>query len=115
MAPVFLSGDYVLCLKAPRWSSLYTLFKRTFKKRTATTPQHHYRIGDVLLVAHPRYELIVKRVAQLATEQAQGYWLSGDNLSASVSQAEMGIVSEAQVLGKVIWHIRNPEAHKSAQ
>jgi nickel-type superoxide dismutase maturation protease len=56
--------------------------------------------GDVVVVDHPVYQRIVKRIEKTCSQQ--GIWLTGDNLSASVSSDDMGWVSRNQVKGKVI-------------
>ena len=83
MSPNFLEGDFVICAKFP-WS----IFKQ----------------NDVVLIQHPQYGMILKKIhSQVAN---QSFLLIGINLSESVSTQQMGIVSKDQIIGKVFWRIK---------
>lgn len=81
MSPAFNHGDYVFTL---RW-------------RTGLKP------GDVVVVDHPRFKTIIKRIA--AINPRGELRLYGDN-PASTSSEALGWQSADGVIGKVIWHIQ---------
>lgn len=57
------------------------------------------RVGDVVVVQHPQFDIIIKRIAAILPH---GLTLQGDNLEASTSSECMGLVSNTRVLGKVV-------------
>ncbi|MBM6550727.1 hypothetical protein JQX58_06555 [Marinomonas ostreistagni] len=77
MSPTLHHGDYVIT-------------------RTCLLNLH---AGDVVVVQHPQFDIIIKRIAAILPH---GLTLQGDNLAASTSSERMGLVSHARVLGKVI-------------
>ena len=83
MVPTMFDGDYVLCC---RWIK--------FKSK----------LDDIVVVRHPNYGHIVKRVADI--DQYRRLKLAGDNHFISTSADEMGRVEMAHVLGKVIFKIK---------
>ena len=82
MLPSFEPNQYVVCW---RW------------------PGTRFRVGDVVVVRHPAYDLIIKRVLQ--TDSTRGYLLRGDN-SASTSTEALGWVKKAEILGRVIYRVK---------
>lgn len=60
-----------------------------------------YRINDVVVVEHPVYGRIIKRVVGIDSGKLL---LAGDN-PASTSSNQLGWLTKDQVIGKVIWHI----------
>lgn len=83
MSPNFNHQDFVLALRWP-WS--------------------RFRAGQVVLVKHPRYQLIIKRIYRVKHHQLL---LTGDN-SCSTSSDAMGWVDNEDVVGRICWHIRAP-------
>jgi len=81
MYPTLRDGDYI-------WAS----------KRLLS----HYRQGDIVLVDHPLYTRIVKRIKHI--DKDGQYWLVGDGID-SVSSLQMGPVSNRQILARMFWHI----------
>ena len=81
MSPAFNSQDFVLAVRWP-WSRFY--------------------VGQAILANHPRYRLIVKRIALVEADQV---FLEGDHPDSTSSQA-MGPVSQQQLMG-VCWHIKH--------
>ncbi len=61
------------------------------------------RVNDVLVVNHPQYQRIIKRVARICPER--GIWLSGDHHE-SVSSMQMNWVARSYIQGKVIFSIK---------
>lgn len=61
-----------------------------------------YLEGDVVIVNHPRYQTIIKRICQ--SKDGQTYLLSGDGEQSTLTEA-MGLISHQQMVGKVRWHI----------
>jgi nickel-type superoxide dismutase maturation protease len=83
MTPTLYQGDYVLCLTWP-------LFKS--------------RKSQVVVVNHPRYQKIIKRIKRVS--DSRGYWLAGDNPQSTSSQ-ELGFVTQENIVGWVILTIAN--------
>ncbi len=81
MAPNFTHNDYVLSFA---WRGT------------------RYRPGDVVIVKHPQYRTIIKRIAEI-NNQGQAL-LAGDN-PASTSSNSLGWQEQEDLIGKVIWHI----------
>jgi len=80
MAPSLLSDDYIIVLRFP-WSRFYQ--------------------GQVVLVEHTQYQLIVKRIADV---RGQEVLLMGDH-PCSLSSDDMGWVDEKQIVGKLFCRI----------
>lgn len=80
MSPAYTEGDFVVTL---RCSSL--------------------RPGDVVIVTHPRFRTIIKRVSAISPDGL--VLLQGDN-PASTSSTTIGWQPKARIIGKVIWHCR---------
>lgn len=78
MSPSFNDGDFVLGLK--KWLK--------------PAP------GQVLLIDHPRYGRIIKRVIDC---NESGLRLAGDNAKEGVSSEEIGLINQDQIIAKVIW------------
>ncbi|MBV1907987.1 MAG: S24/S26 family peptidase [Kangiellaceae bacterium] len=85
MSPTLASRDFVLSLRFP-WSN--------------------FNPGEIVLVQHPEYHLIVKRVSFVDEHQIQ---LQGDN-TASVSSELMGWIDLDNIVGKIIWHFPAPSS-----
>lgn len=83
MTPTLYPGDYVLCLTQP----LFRLKK-----------------NQVVVVNHPKYQKIIKRIRQACDNR--GYSLTGDN-SQSTSSQELGFVTQESVVGLVLLKIAN--------
>lgn len=66
------------------------------------------RVGDVVAARRPDRPslVIVKRVSR-ATEDG-GWWLTGDNASASDDSRVFGAVHEEHLLGRVVWRYWPP-------
>ncbi len=87
MRPAFCEGDFVI-----------------------TWQTHRLKIGDVITVNHPRYGLIIKRISQIdRSSDLPSLTLNGDNRRLSTPSDALGVVSIEQVLGKVLWHIKQPK------
>lgn len=84
MLPTLADGDYVV---ASRWYA-------------------RIRPGDILVIDHPRYRRIVKRVLRVC--KRRGLLLGGDNATASVDPHMIGWISPQRVLGKRLWSVRQP-------
>ena len=80
MSPAFRNEDFILALSLP-W--------RRFHK------------GQVVLVKHSTYQLIVKRIACVKHDKIL---LKGDNLC-SLSSAAMGWIKQGDIVGHVIFHL----------
>lgn len=81
MLPSLRSGDFVIANK------LYISIE----------------VEDVILVNHPTYARIIKRVSKVC--QKKGVYLVGDN-DESVSSDQMGWVSLSQIQAKVLFSIK---------
>lgn len=62
----------------------------------------HFKIGDIIVVRHPEYGTIVKRVVE--TDSGQKFLLAGDNPHSTSSQS-LGWIKQDRILGKVIFSI----------
>ncbi len=84
MVPTLLPDDYVVCWRRSR-----------------------YQTGQMVVVQHDSLGIIVKRIAACYAvgEGARRYALCGDN-PASTSTEAMGLVDTGQLLGRVIWTVR---------
>lgn len=82
MAPAFEHGDYAV-------------FRR-YGRRSAG-PQ----VGDAVLVDHPQYGTIVKRVARRPS--ASAVELAGDAV-ASTPGIDLGAVPTHRIWGRLLWH-----------
>ena len=78
MYPVLRPGAYVLVI---RW------------------PSTTFIIGDLVLVKHACFNLIVKRIVDCCDTQVL---LAGEN-PGSVSSEAMGWVPKQQILGRIVW------------
>lgn len=81
MSPTLNHGDFIL---ACRFFSL--------------------KVNDVIVVDHPIYNRIIKRIDQINPQQK--IWLKGDNSTESVSSEQMGWIDPSAVKGKVIYCIK---------
>lgn len=77
MHPVFRHGDYVLAFQ---WRNI------------------QYRIGDVVLIRHPEFGMLIKRISQIREDH---FLLEGDNSNFSLSPARIGWQPERRIIGKV--------------
>lgn len=78
MAPGLMPGDYIIALKCP---------------------QQCYQAGHIVLLQHPRYGAIIKRIK---SKQDRQVLLSGDN-PASVSSEQMGWLDQKLIQAKLIY------------
>ena len=92
MYPTLSEGDYVV---ASRWFL-------------------GIRPGDVLVVDHPNYGRVIKRVLRVSRER--GLSLSGDNTYASVVPEKLGWVKRRRVLGKHVLTVKQsrPQSCRAA-
>ncbi len=83
MEPHFLEDDF-------------TVFRRPlFKPR--------YRAGDVVVLEHASFGLIIKRIRDRLS--AQEYQLNSDNKD-GLETTQIGICHDRQIRGKVFWRIK---------
>jgi nickel-type superoxide dismutase maturation protease len=88
MLPTLRPGDVVVVRRRPR----------------------RVRVGDLVVVELPGRPLGVKRVVHRV---AEGWWVEGDNQSASTDSWDFGAVSTAAVRGRVVWVYRSPRRRAS--
>ncbi|MGB0733670.1 MAG: S24 family peptidase [Pontibacterium sp.] len=81
MAPWCESGDFVIGM---RWFVAV------------------YRPGDVVVVRHARFGLIIKRIQSI--DKNEGVWLCGDNPS-STSTERLGVVPVDALQGRIICRV----------
>lgn len=60
-------------------------------------------VGSVVVVEHPRYGRIIKRVS--AIDDHGQLWLCGDNQQRSTSTSALGAITTDQVLARVICRL----------
>lgn len=87
LAPEYNEGDFVLIAKIP---FLYNQLQN----------------DDVIVFQHPTYGVMIKKIASIG-QQGEEIFVIGvhDN---SVDSRSFGSIKRADVLGKVVWHIRKP-------
>lgn len=81
MRPLLHEGDFVLAL---------TVLRRV-------------KLNRLLVVRHPTFGIIIKRVISIAADGS--FFLASDN-AAGVSTRQMGVMKPEQVLGRVLWCVR---------
>ncbi|WP_051221683.1 S24 family peptidase [Neptunomonas japonica] len=81
MDPIFRDGDYIVS------------FSWRFSR---------YRVNDVVIVRHPIYGSIIKRIIDI--DNAGAVLLAGDN-PASTSSEKIGRQPKQLIIGKLLWHI----------
>ncbi len=92
MNPVYKHGDFVLAF---HWQN------------------RQYRLGDVVLLRHPKFGMLIKRISQLREDHVL---LEGDNADSSISPARIGWQPEDRILGKVSLNLSNvPKRIKQPQ
>ena len=64
-------------------------------------PWTRFKEGQMVLVDHPKYKLMVKRICKVIDDKCL---LMGDHFT-SLSAEKMGWVEEQRIIGKVIYHI----------
>ena len=83
--PEFRDGDYVLAVRVP-------------------FPSGKIKSGNVIVFRQPVHGLLVKRV-QKVLDDGTAFEVRGTQIESTDSR-NFGPVPLSQVLGKVIWHIR---------
>ena len=68
-----------------------------------------YKKGDIVLIDHTQYLVIIKRVLRLNNQGE--VWLKGDNVNSSVSSEEIDWQSQDVILGKVFFHVSERKAN----
>jgi signal peptidase I len=86
LSPFFLSGDYVLLRTSSRGYNL--------KK------------GDVVVFNHPQFGRLIKQV-QSIEPTARAIRVKGTH-PASLDPIQLGSIPFSDIIGKVIWHIKQP-------
>lgn len=87
LSPFFLPGDYVVVAKM-------------FWHRKG--PQ----VGDIVVFNHDRYGLLIKRIQSRSADGAD--FVVGGNQPDSLDSTRLGLISQDDMLGSVIWHIKRP-------
>jgi len=87
LAPEYQEGDFVLVTKIPFL-------------------MNHLKIDDVVVFNHPLYGVLIKRIESVASDGGEVFVI-GTNEN-SLDSRQFGAVQRANLLGKVIWHIRKP-------
>jgi nickel-type superoxide dismutase maturation protease len=83
--PAFRQGDFVLISKIPFW------FNRL-------------RVGEAVVFNHPVYGQMIKQIERILDGGRAVFVVGLDEFS--VDSRQFGPVARADLLGKVIWHIR---------
>jgi nickel-type superoxide dismutase maturation protease len=84
MMPEYSEGDFVLAAKIP---FIFVL-----------------RPGDVIILQHPLYGLLVKRIEAISGD-GQQITVLGTHPT-SIDSRTFGPIAPQEVIGKVIWHVR---------
>jgi hypothetical protein len=88
LEPDYQTGDYALAACLPGW-------------------WQRLRPGDVVVLRHAVYGMMVKRIEQI-DPQRQEITVIGSHPE-SIDSRTFGPLPRAQILGKVIWHVRKPQ------
>ena len=92
LTPDYHEGDFVLIRKVP------------FSTR-------RYREGDVVAFCHPDHGLMIKRLHAIS-ENGTRLTVHGSH-PFSVDSRSFGPIDAINVLGKVVWQIKNPTSRRS--
>lgn len=87
LSPIFFPGDYVLIRK-------YTFLFGSISE------------GDIVVFTHPSYGLMIKEIYWVNSELQQIHVKGSHPLS--VDSSKIGPIASADILGKVILHIKKP-------
>ena len=69
----------------------------------ATRFYRHIKLNDLLVINHPSYGRIIKRVAKISNKK--NIYVTGDN-SESISSEQIGSIAKSQIQGKVLFSIK---------
>lgn len=87
LTPEYREGDFVIITKIPFF--LYQL-----------------KVGDVVAFRHPDYGTLIKKVAAISAGGDEIFVIGTHEHS--VDSRHFGTLQRADLMGKVIWHIRKP-------
>ncbi len=87
LTPEYREGDFVLITKIPFF--LYPL-----------------KVGDIVAFRHPDYGTLIKKVATISAGGDEIFVIGTHEHS--VDSRHFGTLQRADLMGKVIWHIRKP-------
>ena len=85
LAPEITEGDFVVLLKIP--------FSFNYIKP-----------DDVIAFSNPHYGVMIKRVSQVDDKRSRFFVLGNNDLS--VDSRRLGWIDHEDLVGKVIWHIK---------
>jgi len=60
-------------------------------------------IGDIVIVEHPIYGEIIKRLSHI--DDADNLWLTGDGTD-TLSTRKMGAIPRSALTARILWHIK---------
>ncbi len=87
LSPLFLPGDYVIIGKC---SYLFGALNK----------------GDIVVFSHPSFGLMIKEIDSIDSMLQQIHVKGSHPLS--VDSSQLGPIATTDILGKVVWHIKNP-------
>jgi len=87
LSPFFVAGDYVLIGKC---SYLFGAISE----------------GDIVVFTHPSFGMMIKEIYKINSELQQFHVKGSHPLS--IDSRQIGPIAAADILGKVIWHIKTP-------
>ena len=87
LSPFFLAGDYVLIGNC---SYLFGAIRE----------------GDIVVFTHPSFGLMIKEIDKI-NSGLQQIQVKGSH-PLSLDSRQIGPIATADILGKVIWHFKNP-------
>jgi len=87
LTPEYKGGDFVIVLKIPLW----------FK-----SPKR----GDVVVFRQSNYGILIKQVDRYDPQSGE-FFVIGTHAD-SVDSRQFGALHKRDLIGKVIWHVRNP-------
>jgi len=90
LSPFFLPDDYVLVVRS-------RFLIRQLKP------------GDIIAFLHSQYGLLIKKVENFDKDTEQ-IIVSGTHPS-SIDSRQFGPILFHEIVGKVVWHVKNPDKH----
>jgi nickel-type superoxide dismutase maturation protease len=87
-------------------SSLYPDYREGDYVMVITLPFFSFKTGDAVVFRHPTYGTMIKKIDRI---DPTGIHVIGNHPD-SVDSRRFGPLRREDLVGRVIWHIRNPTA-----
>jgi len=94
LSPSFYPGDFVIILRR-------SLFSQAFQP------------GDYIVFDHSEYGLLIKKISE--HNRTKDHYVVHGTHHLSINSDQLGPISSSVVLGKVLWHIKNPSKRPDSE